>query len=34
VDGKVQVPTFTVPLSGGWRSQSGTMTVRWRFQVQ
>lgn len=47
-DGKPQVPTFTVPLSGGWRSQSGvqtykfsganeeggTMTVRWRFQVQ
>lgn len=48
VDGKAQVPTFTVPLSGGWRNQSGvqthkfnraheeggTMTVRWRFQVQ
>lgn len=48
VEGKAQVPTFTVPLSGGWRSQSGvqtfkftgpneqggTMTVRWRFQVQ
>jgi hypothetical protein len=48
VDGQLQTPIFTVPLSGGWRSQSGvqtrkfsganedggTMTVRWRFQVQ
>lgn len=47
-DGKAQAPLFTVPLSGGWRSQSGvqtqkfngadeeggTLTVRWRFQVQ
>jgi hypothetical protein len=46
--GKAQAPAFSVPLSGGWRSQSGvqtyqfteanegggTLTVRWRFQVQ
>lgn len=47
-DTEVQAPRFTVPLSGGWRNQSGvqtrkftgpnegggTLTVRWRFQVQ
>lgn len=26
VDGKAQVPTFTVPLARGWRSQSGVQT--------
>lgn len=47
-DGQPMAPVFIVPLTGGWRSQSGvqtrkfgganedggTLTVRWRFQVQ
>ncbi|MFT7772582.1 hypothetical protein [Roseateles sp.] len=28
VEGQVQVPTFTVPLSGGWRNQSGVQTFK------